>query len=61
MCMQPSVDVKTVMSQLMERLSKYAAASPEVMINIFQCVVNKVFISESYSIFLLNNSPSLPF
>ncbi|KAG0562429.1 hypothetical protein KC19_9G145400 [Ceratodon purpureus] len=29
--LQPSVDVKTVMSQLMERLSKYAAASPEVL------------------------------
>lgn len=29
-CIQPVVDIKTVMSQLMERLSKYAAASPEV-------------------------------
>lgn len=28
---QPTVDIKTVMSQLMERLSKYAAASPEVL------------------------------
>ena len=46
-CMQPSVDVKTVMSQLMERLSKYAAASPEVMINVIQCITNKVFILES--------------
>lgn len=31
MCAQPTVDIKTVMSQLMERLSKYAAASPEVL------------------------------
>ncbi|KAG0590319.1 hypothetical protein KC19_1G089500 [Ceratodon purpureus] len=29
--LQPTVDIKTVMSQLMERLSKYAAASPEVL------------------------------
>jgi hypothetical protein len=28
--MQPTVDIKTVMSQLMERLSKYVAASPDV-------------------------------
>lgn len=28
---QPTVDIKTVMSQLMERLSRYAAASPEVL------------------------------
>eukprot|EP00850_Spirogloea_muscicola_P001040 SM000004S14910 [mRNA] locus=s4:133208:176671:- [translate_table: standard] len=29
--LQPGVDVKTVMSQLMDRLSKYAAMSPEVL------------------------------
>eukprot|EP00246_Nothoceros_aenigmaticus_P001400 TRINITY_DN11916_c0_g1_i1.p1 TRINITY_DN11916_c0_g1~~TRINITY_DN11916_c0_g1_i1.p1 ORF type:complete len:557 (-),score=119.62 TRINITY_DN11916_c0_g1_i1:126-1796(-) len=29
--LQPSVDIKTVMSQLMERLSNYAASSPEVL------------------------------
>ncbi|CAK9260180.1 unnamed protein product [Sphagnum jensenii] len=29
--LQPTVDIKTVMSQLMERLSKYAAASPDVL------------------------------
>ncbi|KAH9297731.1 hypothetical protein KI387_029413, partial [Taxus chinensis] len=29
--LQPTVDIKTVMSQLMERLSNYAALSPEVM------------------------------
>jgi vacuolar protein sorting-associated protein 35 len=29
--LQPTVDIKTVMSQLMERLSKYAATSPEVL------------------------------
>jgi len=34
--LQPSVDVKTVMSQLMERLSKYAASSPEVIANLGQ-------------------------
>jgi len=34
--MQPSVDVKTVMSQLMERLSKYSASSPEVIANVGQ-------------------------
>jgi vacuolar protein sorting-associated protein 35 len=31
--LQPTVDIKTVMSQLMERLSKYAAASPDVSLN----------------------------
>lgn len=29
--LQPTVDIKTVMSQLMERLSNYASLSPEVM------------------------------
>ncbi|KAK3007321.1 hypothetical protein RJ639_016737, partial [Escallonia herrerae] len=29
--LQPTVDVKTVLSQLMERLSNYAASSPEVL------------------------------
>ncbi|OAE27629.1 hypothetical protein AXG93_2520s1260 [Marchantia polymorpha subsp. ruderalis] len=29
--LQPNVDIKTVMSQLMERLSNYAASSPEVL------------------------------
>ncbi|XP_071732041.1 vacuolar protein sorting-associated protein 35B isoform X2 [Rutidosis leptorrhynchoides] len=29
--LQPTVDIKTVLSQLMERLSSYAAASPEVL------------------------------
>lgn len=29
--MQPSVDIKTVLSQLMERLSNYAASSIEVL------------------------------
>eukprot|EP00850_Spirogloea_muscicola_P002909 SM000011S19087 [mRNA] locus=s11:783175:828718:+ [translate_table: standard] len=29
--LQPGVDIKTVMSQLMDRLSKYAAMSPEVL------------------------------
>ncbi|GAB4852552.1 Vacuolar protein sorting-associated protein 35B [Ancistrocladus abbreviatus] len=29
--LQPTVDIKTVLSQLMERLSNYAAASPEVL------------------------------
>ncbi|CAM6128426.1 unnamed protein product [Calypogeia fissa] len=29
--LQPTVDIKTVMSQLMERLSNYAASSPEVL------------------------------
>ena len=28
---QPSVDIKTVLSQLMERLSNYAASSAEVL------------------------------
>jgi hypothetical protein len=28
--LQPSVDIKTVLSQLMDRLSNYAAMSPEV-------------------------------
>lgn len=28
--MQPTVDVKTIMSQLMDRLSNYANSSPEV-------------------------------
>ena len=28
---QPSVDIKTVLSQLMERLSNYAASSSEVL------------------------------
>jgi hypothetical protein len=28
---QPSVDIKTVLSQLMERLSNYAASSTEVL------------------------------
>lgn len=30
--LQPSVDIKTVLSQLMDRLSNYAASSPEVSI-----------------------------
>lgn len=29
--LQPSVDIKTVLSQLMERLSNYAASSAEVL------------------------------
>ncbi|KAI3723897.1 hypothetical protein L2E82_35659 [Cichorium intybus] len=29
--LQPTVDIKTVLSQLMERLSSYAASSPEVL------------------------------
>ena len=32
--LQPSVDIKTVLSQLMDRLSNYAASSPEVSIPI---------------------------
>ena len=28
--MQPTVDVKTIMSQLMDRLSNYANSAPEV-------------------------------
>ncbi len=31
--MQPTVDMKTVMSQLMEVVSKYPAASPDVSQN----------------------------
>jgi hypothetical protein len=30
--LQPSVDIKTVLSQLMDRLSNYAASSPEVSV-----------------------------
>ncbi|KAL3525241.1 hypothetical protein ACH5RR_013613 [Cinchona calisaya] len=34
--LQPSVDIKTVLSRLMERLSNYAASSPEVLPEFFQ-------------------------
>ncbi|XP_057492506.1 vacuolar protein sorting-associated protein 35A-like [Actinidia eriantha] len=34
--LQPSVDIKTVLSQLMERLSNYAASSTEVLPEFFQ-------------------------
>lgn len=30
LCLQPSVDIKTVLARLMERLSNYAALSAEV-------------------------------
>jgi hypothetical protein len=31
--MQPTVDVKTIMAQFMERLSNYAASSAQVILN----------------------------
>ncbi|KAG2545165.1 hypothetical protein PVAP13_9KG412647 [Panicum virgatum] len=34
--LQPSVDIKTVLSQLMDRLSNYAASSPEVLSEFLQ-------------------------
>ncbi|KAI5064024.1 hypothetical protein GOP47_0020694 [Adiantum capillus-veneris] len=34
--LQPTVDVKTVMSQLMERLSNYAASTPQVLADFLQ-------------------------
>ncbi|KAI3500870.1 hypothetical protein L1887_36696 [Cichorium endivia] len=34
--LQPTVDIKTILSQLMERLSSYAASSPEVLLEFLQ-------------------------
>lgn len=57
---QPSVDIKTVLSQLMERLSNYAASSTEVLPEFLQVeafsklsnAIGKVIVAYSHLTFL---------
>ncbi|KAH9541149.1 hypothetical protein CY35_14G045900 [Sphagnum magellanicum] len=55
---QPTVDIKTVMSQLMERLSKYVAASPDVLQEFLQV---EAFSKFSHSVVeVIDAQPDMP-
>ncbi|CAM6058139.1 unnamed protein product [Sphagnum tenellum] len=56
--LQPTVDIKTVMSQLMERLSKYVAASPDVLQEFLQV---EAFSKFSHSVVeVIDAQPDMP-